>query len=149
MGAARSEAVEALLTACQRIQSKQGRLDATPIAKGLESGSPETRTALLAICSGLIDGGIRTQLRNALHDSDANVRNAADRTLCDTIDPDLLPDVVKLAMDAPENNLRTLALGGCVRLLTQEEKVNLSNSERVRIFRDILIDNRPWLSYFA
>ena len=67
-----------------------------------------------------------TALRAALADPDPQVRAAAIRALCDTRDAELLPDVVKVACEAPEENLRSLAIRACVRLTTQEETIKLA-----------------------
>ena len=57
------------------------------------------------------------------------------RALCDTCDPELLPDVRTIACAAPEENLRTLAIRACVRLTTQEETIKLTVKQRVELLR--------------
>ena len=81
---------------------------------------------------------MRTALRAAVADPDPQVRTAAIRALCDTSDPELLPDVLKVACEAPEENLRTLAIRACVRLTTQEETIKLPIKDQVEPLKTIL-----------
>jgi HEAT repeat protein len=133
---ARSDAAEALNSACRQIQARHGRVDVAPVVQGLAAGSTEARIALLPVCSGLIDARIREGLRAAT--ADPQIRAAAIRALCDTSDPALLPDLLKLACEAPEANLRTLAIRACVRLTTQEETIKLSGKEQIEPLKAIL-----------
>jgi len=135
---ARSEAANAVRSACRHIQSRQGAVDAQPLLKALATGSAAARIALLPICSLLIDPQVRAALRNALEDKDPQVHAAAIRALCDTSDAELLPDLLKMAREAQQQTFRTLAIGSCVRLLTQEETVKLSNSQRVEALKSII-----------
>ena len=134
----RAQAAEAVNSACQRIQSKRGRVDVEPLINGLATGSAEARIVLLPVCGGFNDAQVRTALRAALSDANPQIRSAAIRALCDTTDAELLPDLLKLACAAPEENLRALAISGCVRLTTQEESVKLPNSQRVATLKAIL-----------
>ena len=135
---ARSDAAEALNSACHQIQTRRGQVNIEPVVKGLASSSPEARIALLPVCSGLVDSRIRAGLRAAVAASDPQVRAAAIRALCDTSDPELLPDLLKLACEAPEANFRTLAIRACVRLTTQEESIKLSVKEQIEPLKAIL-----------
>jgi hypothetical protein len=94
--------------------------------------------ALLPVCSGLIDAEVRTSLRAALKDANPQVRAAAIRALCDTKDPELLPDLLGVVRDTREENFRTLAVGACVRLTTQEDGVKLSSPQRLDVLKQIL-----------
>jgi HEAT repeat protein len=137
--AARSDAAQALNVAFQRIRTTEGKVSTAPLVRALSPGNPvEARAALLSVCSGLPDPEIRASLQTALADSVPQIRTAAIRALCDTIDPELLPDLLKVACSAPEDNFRTLAIGGCVRLTTQEEAAKLPIEQRVNAFKTIL-----------
>jgi HEAT repeat protein len=135
---ARSEAADALSSACQRIESRSGHCDVGELAKAVQSGPLEARLALLPVCSGLAEAPVRGALRAALEDADARVREAALRALCDTRDGELLPDLLKGATSASDQKLRLLAIRGCVRLTTQEESVKLSNGQKVNALKAIL-----------
>ncbi|HEY5914911.1 MAG TPA: HEAT repeat domain-containing protein [Verrucomicrobiae bacterium] len=136
---ARVDAAQALNAALQRFRVSQAKLELDLLVKALSPGATvESRLALLPICSGLPDPEIRKALREALSDGDSRVRGAAIRALCDTVDLDLLPDLVQIACRAPEENFRTLAIGGCVRLATREEGVQLASSQRVEAFKTLL-----------
>ena len=136
--AARSEAATAHNAVCQHMLTKRGRVNVEPLVKTMANCSPEARVALLPVCSGLNDPRVRSALRTGLADSLPQIRAAAIRALCDRTDAELLGDLLKVACEAPEENLRSLAIRGCVRVTTQEESVELSNSERVAVLKAIL-----------
>ena len=136
--ATRSDAADALNSACHQIQTRRGRVNIEPLAQALATGSTNTRVALLSVCSSLTDPKVRAALRAAVAASDPQVRAAGIRALCDTSDAELLPDVLRLACAAPEPNFRTLAIRACVRLATQEETIKLSVQERLAPLKAIL-----------
>jgi HEAT repeat protein len=136
--AGRADAAEALNSACQRILTQRGHADATPLIQGFQNGSTEARAALLPICGGFIDPKVRATLRIALHDQDTQVRSAAVRAICDTTDPELLPDLLELARLTKEDSVRSMAIHGGVRLITQEDTVKLSPSSRVAALKTLL-----------
>ncbi len=135
---ARADAAEALNSACHQIQTRRGRVNIEPLLQGLATASTVARVALLPVCSGLIDPKVRAALRSAVAATDPLVRAAAIRALCDTSDSELLPDVVKVACGAPEENFRTLAIRACVRLTTQEEAIKLPVKDQVEPLKTIL-----------
>jgi hypothetical protein len=118
--------------------AKRGHLDSEPIAKAITTGSAQDKIALLPVCSGLADADARAALRAALKNPDAHVRTAAIRALCDTKDTDLLPDLVTVVLETNEESVRTLAVGACVRLTTQEEGVKLTLQQRLGVLKQIL-----------
>ena len=67
--------------------------------------------------------------------------SAALRALFDTVDPELLPDLLKVACETSEHTPRTLAIRGCVRLATQEEPAKVTGSKRIETFKTILAGN--------
>ncbi len=136
--AARAAAADALNSACHQIQVRHGRVNVAPVADALGTGSPATRIALLPVCSGLVDPSICTAFRAAVAARDPAVHAAAVRALCDTLDAELVPDVLKIACEAPEANFRILATRACVRLTTQEETIKLPVEERIAPFKAIL-----------
>jgi HEAT repeat protein len=135
---ARADAAEALNSACHHIQTRYGRVNIEPLLQGLATASTDARVALLPVCSGLIDPKVRAALRSAVAALEPQVRAAAIRALCDTSDSELLPDVVKVACGAPEENFRTLAIRACVRLTTQEETIKLPVKDQVEPLKTIL-----------
>jgi HEAT repeat protein len=135
---ARSEAADALSSACQRLASRGGHDEVEALVKAVQSGPLEARLALLTVCSGLAEAPVREVLRASLADPEPRVREAALRALCDTRDGELLPDLLKLAVGASEEKMRLLAVRGCVRLATQEEGVKLSNEQKLAALKTIL-----------
>ena len=136
--AARAQAAEALNAACQHVQSKHGRVELEPLIDGLTRGSAEARVALLPIVTGFNTPAVRAAVRAGVADPNPQVRSAGVRALCDTSDPELLPDLLKAACTEKEETLRTLAVAGCVRLTTQEENVKLPNARRLETLKAIL-----------
>jgi hypothetical protein len=66
------------------------------------------------------------------------------RAICDTTDPELLPDLLELARLTKEDSVRSLAIDGGVRLVTQEDTVKLSPSARVAALKTLLTSaSRP------
>jgi HEAT repeat protein len=130
---ARSEAADALNSACQRIESRAGNCDAAALVKAARSGPLEARLALLLVCVGLTQAPTRAVLREAVEDPQQRIRDAAVRALCDTRDGELLPDLLKVAGGAGDKKTRLLAIGGCVRLATREEGVKLSNPQKLAL----------------
>ncbi|MCX6927626.1 MAG: HEAT repeat domain-containing protein, partial [Verrucomicrobia bacterium] len=134
----RSDAAEALNASCHQIQIRRGKVNVEPLLQALATASNDVRIALFPVCSGLTDPKVCTTLRAAAASSEPQVRTAAMRALCDTSDAQLLPDVVKIACAAPEENLRTLAIRACVRLTTREESIKLPPKEQLGPLRAIL-----------
>jgi HEAT repeat protein len=138
---ARAEAAETLSTALQRLQAKDQRVDIAPVAKAFEESPPAVRISLLSVCSGLSDPRTRQILQTSIADPDPGVRSAAVHALCDTRDLELLPDVLKIARTAPEENFHGLATAACVRLTSQEEGAKLSNAARLAPLKELLSGN--------
>jgi HEAT repeat protein len=136
--AQRAQAAEAVSSASLRLQSRQGGAKLQALADGLNHGSNEARIALLPICSGLANSVIRGALRSALKDADPQVRAAATRALCESVDPELLDDVVRVAGATQDNKMRTLAITGGVRLASQEEGAKLPIPQRVAALKSLL-----------
>jgi len=128
---ARAPAVEALNRTFQRLQAKQGHVDPSPLVQALATNSAEGRIALLPVCSGLADPQVRAALRTALGDTDAPTRQAAVRALADSNDPELLPELLEAARATAEENLRTLAIGGWVRLAIREPIAKVPPSRQI------------------
>jgi HEAT repeat protein len=135
----RAQAADALSIACRHIQDQRGTLDAQPLLAGLATGSAEARAALMPVCSDLVSPQVRLTLRTAIEDSDEHVRAAATHALCETADPDLLDDLVALARHTKDENVRSQAIAGGVRLTGQDESLKLSNGRRVAVLKELLI----------
>lgn len=135
---ARTQAAEAVNATYQRCEMKTGHAPAAALIAKLNSAAPETRAALMPICSTLHSPEIRTALRKAVQDSNQSVREAAIRAMCDTSDPGLLQDLVQLAASVPDDNFKTMAISACVRLTSPEENPHLTNAERLQPLETIL-----------
>ncbi len=135
---AREQAAQAFASACRSIKARRGTVNFDPLIQELSTGPTEVKVALFPVSSTLNDPKIRAAIRAGVESNDPQVRNAAIRALCDTTDPELAPDVMKLVREAKEENYRTLALRGAVRLNTQEEGVKLNNTQRVEALKNLL-----------
>ena len=127
----RAAAAETVNTACQRLQARFGHLDPTPITRGLATASASARITLLPVCSGLADPQVRAVLRAAVTDPNAGVRAAALRALAETVDPELIPDLLQAARTTPEPNLRSVAIGGWIRLAIREPNGKTSLASQI------------------
>jgi HEAT repeat protein len=140
----RERASEALSVACRHIQNRRGAFDAQPLMAGLASGSADARAALMPVCSELVSPKVRLTLRTAIEDPNDKVQTAAIRAACETIDTELLDDLVSLALHAKDETTRGLAISGAVRLTRQEDAPGLSNEHRVTALKELLaIGKRP------
>jgi HEAT repeat protein len=135
---ARNEAVECVNYVCEHIQSRHASVPVEPILQGLNA-STESRVALLRVCAGLNDTRVREAIRDSLLDTNTQIRNAAMRALCETRDPELLPDMIHLAQATSEAEFRTLAVRGITRLTTQEEGVSWTISQKIASLQAILL----------
>ena len=106
-------------------------LDVTPIVNALDDSDLDTRKALFQVSALFADARLRAAFRAAVKDGDDRVRAAAARALCDTRDPELLPDLLELARQTSDSSLQALALEGGVRLAT-EESAKLSTPQRTK-----------------
>jgi hypothetical protein len=77
-------------------------------------------------------------LRAAVKDPDPQTREAAVTAVCDTRDAEMLPDLVQLARVSDDKKFRFMAIGGCVRLTTQDEGVNIPVAAKLSAFKTIL-----------
>jgi HEAT repeat protein len=107
-----------------------GSIDVEPILRGLSDGDVETRKELLQVSALFADDRLQAALRAGLKDADQRIRSAAARALCAARDARLLPDLLDVARQSPEANLRALALEASVRLATDESS-SLSTPQRV------------------
>jgi HEAT repeat protein len=135
---ARSGAANALGFISQRLESQHAQWDVQSLVNTVNTASTQARIALLPICSGLSDAPVRSALRAAVTDSNADVREAGIDAMCDTRDIELLPDIQKIACGDPDNRFRTVAIRGCVRMATDEEVVKLPVPQKIDLFKAIL-----------
>jgi HEAT repeat protein len=132
----RSQAADAVNAIYQRTPG--GKQDADALVKAVNSGSIETRLALLPICSELAQEPVRKALRASVADGDARIRDAGIHALCETGDPELLPDLLQLADVKNGESVRHLAIRGCVRLTSPEEGAKISKEKKLDAFTQIL-----------
>ncbi len=119
------------------------RPDLAPIVQTLATGDTETRIALLKVSSLLADTRIRTALRASRKDPDPRIRAAADRSLCATRDPEMLPDLLELARNTQDTELSSLALSGYVNL-TADEDIDLPTEKRADLIARVFdLAKRP------
>lgn len=135
----RAQAAETLAIACRHIESQRGTLNAQPLLAGLNTGSAEARTALMPVCSELTSPKVRLTLRTAIEDPDDKVSLAAKRALCETIDPELLDDLIALARHTKDESIRSQAIAGGVRLTEMDDSFKMPNDRRVAALKEFLV----------
>ena len=118
------------------VDRAEGRkpFDVSPIVAGLSPARVETRLALLQVSALFADERLRTALRAALKDPDARIRSGAARAMCISRDAGFMPDLLELARNSTEFNLRMLALEGYVRLVGEEHS-GFSPPKRVELLK--------------
>ncbi len=144
--AVRNEAQRALGTVCQRVLASGGQFELAPILRGLaaDGQNPEGRAALLQVCSLFVDPQVRSAMRTALKDPEVRVRDAAIRAVCDSRDPEFLPDLLAVARDTQETSYRALAIRGYVRLVTEENGARAAGKSAVELLKPLLaVATRP------
>ncbi|MCC7375313.1 MAG: HEAT repeat domain-containing protein [Verrucomicrobiales bacterium] len=105
-------------------------MDVDPIVRSLEGGSREARLAMLPVGRLFPEARLRPAYRAALGDADEGIRSVAARALCDTRDAGYLPDLLQIIRGTPNATLRSLAIEGYVRLVT-DDAPTLSSGARV------------------
>jgi len=121
----------------QRIITERGSVDPAPLLAGLNSASVESQLTLLPLCRGIAHAEVRGALRARLKQSNPQLRAVANRTLCETLDPELLPDLQQLANSAPEETFRLLAVRACVRLIS-ENAAQISGPQKLALLKSLL-----------
>ena len=142
----RQEAQHALETICLRVQASGGRIEYAPLLQALaaDGRNPEGRAALLPVCSLFVDPQVRAAMRTALKDPEPRVRDAAIRAVCDSRDPEFLPDLLALARGTRETSHRALAIRGYVRLVTDENGPRATGKSAVELLQPLLaLATRP------
>ncbi|OGD39290.1 MAG: hypothetical protein A2V45_05505 [Candidatus Aminicenantes bacterium RBG_19FT_COMBO_58_17] len=134
----RTQARDALRTALHRLHGWGIHIDAEPIVAGLAAGNSQTCAALLQAAAALSDARVRDVLRSSLKDADKSLRDAAVLALCETGDPELLPDLLGLANEAADPGLRIQAVRGYIRLATERGSAELADAQRIEALRKIL-----------
>jgi HEAT repeat protein len=115
------EARRAIASLFRRVQLQEEPVDVDPIVQGItDTSNPQPgRIALLQIASLLRDPQIRASIRTTTQAPEPAVRDAAIRALCDSLDPELLPDLLAVARDPATVAYRLQAIRGSVRLATE------------------------------
>ncbi len=128
---ARGQAGEALRSACERLDDWGIGVDAGPVVSALAASGKPARAALLQASTALRDERIREALRSALADPDASLRDGAFSALCETRDPELVPDLGRLAAQAQDQNQRIKAVRGYVRVASNAAGSLIPTAQRV------------------
>lgn len=110
------------------------KVNVSAIVQGLKSTNVTTRVALLQVGAFFADSKLRDAFRVALKDANPQVRSAAERAVCNSRDAKLMPELLELAKNAPEINVRALALEGYVRLVGEND-AGFPTPRRVQMLR--------------
>jgi HEAT repeat protein len=138
----RSQAAETLNAVVQRVLSSKGKLDPNPLLKELDSAPVESQLALLPVLSGIAEPKVRDAFRARMAQANPQVREAAIRALCDTVDPALVPDLLKIATESTAENLRMLAVRACVRLVTENAAPPTPAAQQLEVLKQLMGPDR-------
>lgn len=117
--ATRSEVRNLFEAIVNRTEARK-KIDVSSIVSALNTTQGETRIALLQVSALFADDRLHPAWGAALKDTDVQFRNTAARALCSSRDAGLMPDLLELARNSEDFNLRVLALEGYVRLASDE-----------------------------
>lgn len=134
----RSGAANALGDIAERLESQQAQWDLQALVGAIKDAPVQARLALLPICGRLAEAPVRDVVRSSLGDPNADVREATVDALCETRDPELLPDMLKIACNDPEKRFRTVAIRGCVRMASDQETDKLPTDKKIDLLKSIL-----------
>lgn len=129
-----SNVEEALESACSRITDKvacAGQL----LPRLSSTDNPAAKCALLRVLVVVGTANALEAVRASVASTDANVRDAAVRTLAGWPDASALPALLEVVRTTPVESHRFLALRGCVRLL---ESSTQSPADKVKTFGGLL-----------
>ena len=94
-------------------------LDTTALGEALLTDTSPSRTALFAIAAWVQDARVRAAIQQSLKSTEPGQRQAALQTLCQTRDPDLLPQILQECENAADPRLRTRLFESAARLLAE------------------------------
>lgn len=137
----RSAAAEAVRAICSRSEDKSAA--AQPLLAALaQAATPEARIALLQLLVYTRGDEALHAVRQATHDGDARVAEAAIRALIAWPEASAAPRLIELAKTTDKASFAVLALrDGCLRLANQKD---LPLAQRVEIYRQVLeVAKRP------
>lgn len=129
----RSAAQSALAIACNRIAQKEQCAQA--LLAALPQASPQAKAALLPLLAQVGGAPSLQAIRAASADSDAAIREAALRALCERTNPDVLPDLVQLAKTSPDPRFKILALRGWLAIIPQQQA---SDAQKLAALKEAL-----------
>ncbi len=106
-----------------------------PVCAALATCPGRAQPSLLRLLRAFGGPKALAAVRSASMDSASAVRETSLRLLCEWPTPDALPDLVRLARGADNATIRTLALGGAIRLAQRPE---VPAGDRLATLRDAL-----------
>jgi HEAT repeat protein len=118
---AEADAAEAALTSLCVRQSRPGSTTLSALSEALcgalAKSAVATKPALLRVLRTAGGAQALAAVRAASNDANAEVKETAQRALCNWATPDALPDVIALAKSAADKKWKILALQGELRLI--------------------------------
>ncbi len=134
----RAQCTSALERALIQWQAAGKQPDPEPLSCGATSGAVAARGSLLRVCGLLPMAETRTALRKGLSDSAPELRQSAGEGLCETTDPELIPDLCTLATSAENEALRTSAARAVTRIVTENAPAGATSEWRLKPLQDLL-----------
>lgn len=133
-----SELSSVLQQAIIRWQAAHEAVDGRPLAEGIQRAEPVAKRALLQAAGSLPDPQVRSELRSGLKDADPEIRQSAIRGLCETTNPELLPELLSVATGNEKEGLRVQATRAITRLVTEDAKPETGSETRLEPLEKLL-----------
>jgi HEAT repeat protein len=134
----RAQCTSALERAVIQWQAAGKQPDPGSLSRGTATGTVAARGSLLRVCGLLPVAETRAALRKGLSDSATELRLSAAEGLCETTDPELIPDLCTLATSADNEALRTSAARAVTRIVTENAPAGATPDWRLKPLQDLL-----------
>lgn len=134
----RAQCTSALERALIQWQAAGKQPDPGPLSRGTATGTVAARSSLLRVCGLLPVAETRAALRKGLSDSTTELRLSAAEGLCETTDPELIPDLCALATSGENEALRTSATRAVTRIVIENAPAGATPDWRLKPLQDLL-----------
>lgn len=124
---------QALLSTCSRQSDPQKY--AGQFVEALAKASGSTKPTVIGLLRSVGGAEALMAVRAAAEQNDAEIRLAAQKTLCNWPTPDVLPTVMAMAKNPPSNVLKVLALRGCYRLIPLQ---NIADDKKIEQVKQVM-----------
>jgi len=130
----RSEAEKTVVAVANKIE--KGDKSGVILSKLKTTDNVDVRCSLIRVLGEIGEPACLGTIRDALTDTDLNVKTAAIRALSEWQSPEPLDDLLKIAKTSSEKTQQILALRGCVKLLALPS--SRSSKETSQLYKEVM-----------